>query len=492
VNVLSRHRREPAKLFRNPLWLVSQSSFASEKFLPTGRYRGIGVLESSMIARSNSRPAATPRAATTDVTSTQDGHDGERNMVAVYSSAADFDKLRHALSPLSHAVVEHCDWSDDGPASSNRFVAAVITDSIERPLELCARVSKLCPVLLVTQNCEFEFRLAATRAGVGALLFTPLDANELIDWLEHLIGLQNSPPASILVLDDDYLLAELYAMALSKAGIDVYVVDTATAAFERLNASLPDLILMDVQMPGVDGIEIARMIRQSRRYLSVPIVFVSGECDAVRQMEARRFGGDEFVSKPVDLKHLVALVHLRAERAKLMRSIMERDSLTGLLNHSRFKERLAHELERCRRTGGEISLAMIDLDRFKLINDTHGHLIGDRVIRALSTSLMSGLRKIDIIGRYGGEEFGVIMLDTPSQAAHAAIEKQCRCFGEIEFDAAGQRFHATFSAGLAGSRAHAGIEGIIAAADRALYAAKQDGRNRVTVDARADGTPRGG
>lgn len=445
-----------------------------------------------MTVRSNFRPARQRRAPVADQAPSADGASAAGSIIAIYCAAAEFDKLRHGLSPLSHAIVRRGERGDDASPSARHASAAIVTDAIERPLELCAAISAQCPTVLITRNSEFEFRLAATRAGVAAVLFRPLDANELVDWLELFIGPRNTAPFSILVLDDDHLLAELYAMALRKAGMEVDVVDTAHAAFERLNASLPDLILMDVRMPGVDGIEIARMIRQSRRYLSVPIVFVSAECDAVRQMEARRFGGDEFVSKPVDLKHLVALVQLRAERAKLMRSIMERDSLTGLLNHSRFKERLAHELERCRRTGGEISLAMIDIDRFKEINDTHGHLIGDRVIRALSNSLAAGLRRIDIIGRYGGEEFGVIMLDTPPHAAHAVVEKQRQIFADIAFDASGRCFRASFSAGLAGSRTYPGIEGIIAAADRALYAAKHGGRNRVTVGTGSDDKPRDG
>jgi diguanylate cyclase (GGDEF)-like protein len=402
-------------------------------------------------------------------------------VIAVYASSAEFEALRRALSPMPHVVVMPAIAEEGMPPAAIRCAAAVVADSIENSLELCARVSKTSPVVFVTQNSGFDIRLAAMRAGVGALVPRPFDANELIGWLEHLVDRQCNGPYSVLIVDDDPVLADLYATALRHAGMEVHAVQSASTAFELLDAALPDLILMDLRMPGADGIEISRMIRQYRRYLSVPIVFVSAESDSARQMEARKFGGDEFISKPVDLNHLVALVRLRAERAKVMRSAMERDSLTGLLNHGRFKERLAHEMERCHRTGGEISLAMIDLDRFKTINDTHGHLIGDRVIRTLSHSLASGLRRIDIVGRYGGEAFGVIMLDTSPHLAHAAIEKQRRRFGEIEFDAAGRRFHASFSAGVAGSRTCTTVEKLISAADRALYAAKRAGRDRAVV-----------
>jgi diguanylate cyclase (GGDEF)-like protein len=259
----------------------------------------------------------------------------------------------------------------------------------------------------------------------------------------------------------------------------VRIADSASAALDQFYAEPPDLVLMDVQMPVVNGIELARIIRQSRRYLSIPIVFLSAEQDVQRQMEARRFGGDDFVVKPIEPARLVSVVRLRAERASAVRSVMERDSLTGLLNHARFKDRLVHELERCARTGAELSVAMIDLDRFKQVNDTYGHLVGDRVIRALSSALTTGLRKIDIVGRYGGEEFGVILLDTAPHAAEVAIDKLRAEFCEIELDASSRRFRSSFSAGIAGSLRHPSAERIIAAADSALYAAKKWGRNRV-------------
>jgi diguanylate cyclase (GGDEF)-like protein len=410
-------------------------------------------------------------------------------VVGVYCAAAEHEKLKAALSQLPFSVLP-CEPSNGSEyRSADPLAAAIVTDSVERPLDLCAAVSKYCPTILITQTVDFESRLAAARAGVGAVLFRPLDSNELVDWLEYLTGRQRSAPFSILVVDDDCLLGEVYAAALRKAGMSVNVVDKVAEAFERLTASLPDLILLDVQMPGVDGIELARMIRQSRRYLAVPIVFVSGVRDIDVQMEARRFGGDEFVSKPVDLKRLVELVRMRAERAHVMRAAMERDGLTGLLNHSRFKDRLLHELERSRRTGAEVSLALLDLDHFKQINDTHGHLIGDRVIRALAASLTAGMRKIDVMGRYGGEEFGIIMLDTPPHAASVAVDKQRQRFGEVVFEAAGHHFQASFSAGIAGSRSHSGMEQMIAAADRALYAAKRAGRNTVMADEIGGGTP---
>jgi diguanylate cyclase (GGDEF)-like protein len=261
--------------------------------------------------------------------------------------------------------------------------------------------------------------------------------------------------------------------------MQAFVKTDPAAAFAEITATCPDLVLMDMQMPGMSGIELAMVIRQSRLYLSLPIVFLSAERDPARQLEARRLGGDDFISKPVDPEKLVSLVRMRADRAIRLRSMLDRDSLTGLLNRGRFIERLYHELERCRRTGTEVSLVLIDLDRFKDINDTYGHLSGDQVLRMLAHTLSAGLRRIDVIGRYGGEEFGVLLLDTPAGAACAVVDKIRRRFSEIEFD--GRRknsYSATFSAGVSGSRGILTPEELIAAADERLYLAKASGRNR--------------
>lgn len=370
------------------------------------------------------------------------------------------------------------------PIAAETLTAAIVSDQVDAPLDLCASLSARCPTILLTSDTSFKFQLAAARAGVDAILPRPPDAAELGDWLEHFAGQHEASPVSVLIVDDDPLLAEVYGEALSAAGMSVSAVNDPSAALERVNSMLPDLVLMDIQMPGIDGIELARMIRQSRRHLSLPIVFISAERNTDRQMEARKFGGDDFITKPIDPVRLAALVRLRAERAGALRSMMERDSLTGLYNHGRFKERLAHELERSRRTSGEISLAMIDIDHFKQINDTYGHLVGDSIIRALSSTLTSGLRKIDVIGRYGGEEFAVILLETPPQAARGVMDKLRQRFSTRPFEAAGQLFNVSFSAGIAGNRGCATVQDVIAAADAALYAAKRGGRNRVLLDER--------
>jgi diguanylate cyclase (GGDEF)-like protein len=406
-------------------------------------------------------------------------HHGGAEAIFLFSAPGEQAALAAIVTNLGYALEQVVDFASLATQPAGRMAAAVVDDALPNAAALCGQLSALCPVILLAQEGGFEARLAAARTGVTAVVAKPVEVNELADWLDHFASRNAQARYSILVVDDDPLLAEAYALTLRRAGMLVTVVSDPSRAIEALAAATPDLILMDVQMPEVDGIELARVIRQTRRHLSLPIVFLSAEQDTARQLLARKLGGDDFIPKPVDLDRLVTLVRLRAERARSLRAVMESDSLTGLLNHARFKERLALELERARREGQELSLTIIDLDHFKGVNDTHGHLVGDRVIRGLARSLRKHLRRTDVIGRYGGEEFAALLPSTSPEQATARLDKIRERFGATPFDGAHGPFSVTYSAGIAGSGPHEGPEALISAADAALYAAKRAGRNRV-------------
>lgn len=403
--------------------------------------------------------------------------------VGVFERLGGGDQLGRAVAQMHYTARPGLDsFGLSMPTGDDALVAAVVSDEVDAPLELCRSLRHLCPTILVTSDSSLDDRLAAARAGVDAIVRRPVNLNELHDWLEHFASQREDQEISILIVDDDLPSAELYAEALRGAGMMATVVSEPQAAIERIDAMRPDLILMDIGMPNVSGIELSRIIRQSRQNLSVPIVFFSDDQDTRRQLEARKYGGEDFIAKPVDLEWLVSLVRLRTERARALRSMIERDGLTGLFSHSPFKDRVAQELERCRRIGAELSFAMIDLDRFKQINDNYGHPVGDAVIRAAANLLLGKLRRIDVVGRYGGEEFGVMLLDTAPKAAAAVIEGLRQQFCETPFTVGRRTFRVTFSAGIAGSRNRRDLPQLIAAADDAVYAAKRNGRNRVALD----------
>ncbi len=409
------------------------------------------------------------------------GHSpGAIRRVLVFDGETD-PALIKVLDQLNYRADQPRTRSIEFEQSAECPIAVIVSDAIEAPLELCRALSPVYPVILLSDEESFALRLAAAEAGISALIKRPVNPHELSEWLEYFADRACPETVSVLIVDDDWLTAELNAEVLRASGMTVRTVNDPSQALQFVEDVLPDLILMDMQMPGVDGVRLAQIIRQSRQLFSLPIIFLSAERDETRQLMARRFGGDDFIAKPVDPAKLISVVRLRADRSKSLRALIERDRLTGLYDHSRFKERLSHELERCRRTGAEISLAMIDIDHFKQVNDRFGHPTGDTIIRTLSRALTTGLRRIDIVGRYGGEEFGVILLDTGPQSARMVIDRLRQRFDRLAFDAGGRQFSVSFSAGIASSRDHMGLTELVDAADRALYEAKRGGRDRVEL-----------
>ncbi|MBT9288388.1 GGDEF domain-containing protein [Prosthecodimorpha staleyi] len=357
---------------------------------------------------------------------------------------------------------------------------AIVDGGVIAAGDLWRRIPSFMPKIVVTPEASFAYRMLCAQAGVDAIVRQPVDPKELTEWLEHFCDQRADEPASILIVDDNELSARCYAELLRADGFLVEVATDPTSVFSILEQNSFDLILMDLQMPAVSGIDLAQMIRQSRLYLSVPIVFLSAERDAAMQMAARLSGGDEFISKQTDLRTLLTLVRLKVSRMRMLRPLIERDGLTGLLNHGRFKERVTQELERSRRTGSAISLAMVDIDHFKTVNDTWGHQVGDQVIRLLSRSLAGWLRRTDIVGRYGGEEFGVLLLDATASAAADVMEGFRAHVEAMRLDT-GRDGHCavTISVGIAGSAAWDSVHALVDSADAALYHAKNSGRNKV-------------
>jgi diguanylate cyclase (GGDEF)-like protein len=234
-----------------------------------------------------------------------------------------------------------------------------------------------------------------------------------------------------------------------------------------------------MHMPGCTGLELAAVIRQQEAYVSVPIVYLSAETDVDKQLAAMRQGGDSFLTKPIRPEHLISAVLGRVERLRVLRSFMVRDSLTGLLNRTVLKEPLATEVARAARNGHATSFAMVDIDPFKLVNDTYGHSTGDHVIKSLSRLLQQRLRKTDVVGRYGGEEFAIILPNTTEAQAVKLLDELRVGFSQVRHQSEGREFYVTISAGVATSSNFPVANQLNNAADRALYRAKAQGRNCV-------------
>jgi diguanylate cyclase (GGDEF)-like protein len=336
-------------------------------------------------------------------------------------------------------------------------------------------------IIYISDRDDFETRLLAARTGGEAFFSVPVDVPRLIDKVDNLTMPATEEPYHVLIIDDDMEQVSYHAMILQQAGMITSVVSDPDNMFAILIESKPELILMDMYMPGCTGGELATIVRQQEAFVDIPIVFLSIETDAEKQIDAISRGGDGFLTKPVKPEHLVSTVTNRVERTRSMRFYMERDSLTGLLNHTHLMHNLSKEVQRAERVGRPVCFAMIDIDHFKNVNDTYGHLTGDRVLKNLARHLGDALRKTDVVGRYGGEEFGIVLFNVDLENARKVMDKVREDFAKMVHEAADRKFSVTFSCGIAAYPKYDGPGPIGEAADRALYVAKENGRNQIAL-----------
>lgn len=347
-------------------------------------------------------------------------------------------------------------------------------------VELQAKQSSPIPLLMLSQASDFDRYLNAVRAGAIGYFVKPVNSTELESRLRQQLSYNEREPFRVMLVDDDKLLAEHYATVLRQGGLLVEVLLEPAQIFESLKQFHPDVILLDVNMPFCSGPELAQLVRLQQAWLGVPIIYLSSETNSEQQLAALIKAGDDFITKPITDTALLVAVFARAKRARQLTDIMTRDSLTGLLQHAHIKERLALEMLRAVRSCQLVSVVMLDIDHFKKVNDSYGHLIGDQVIANLANLLKQQLRKTDLVGRYGGEEFLLVLPDCSIQRAFAVVEQIRELFAALPFSANDQRFFCTFSAGVcAATLRHADL--VIDKADQALYRAKSSGRNCTVV-----------
>jgi len=344
------------------------------------------------------------------------------------------------------------------------------------------------PTIFISSQESLANRLSAVRAGSSAYFVKPVNMIELCSTLSQLTSAVIPEPYRIMIVDDDPQLAEYHAVMLENAGMITLTINDPLQVMAPLFEFKPDLILMDMYMPGCNGVELATAIRQINTHFSIPIVFLSGETDIDKQFHAMLTGGDAFLTKPIDSQRLVSAVIARAERMKIIRSQMVRDSMTGLFNHTATKEQLDTAIAYAHRKQEEVCFAMIDVDKFKSINDTYGHPIGDRVLIALARLIGQRVRKTDTVGRFGGEEFAVILPDCTLSVAVDLLNEVRESFSALSFQSKDESFSCTFSCGVAPLSLFGDAVALNAGADEALYAAKNGGRNLVVAAEGNSGT----
>lgn len=337
------------------------------------------------------------------------------------------------------------------------------------------------PTVFISSQGALANRLSAVRAGSSAYFVKPVNMTELCSTLGALTSAVKPEPYRIMIVDDDPQLSEYHSVILQEAGMITLSVNDPLQVMSPLIEFKPDLILMDMYMPGCNGMELAKAIRQIGAHFSIPIVYLSSETDTEKQFQAMQTGGDAFLMKPIDPQRLVSSVTARAERMKIIRSFMVRDSMTGLFNHTATKEHLDTAIANAQRKQEEVCFAMIDVDKFKAVNDTYGHPMGDRVLITLARLIRQRVRKTDTVGRFGGEEFAVILPGCSIGEAAALLNEVRESFAALSFQTKEENFSCTFSCGVAPLSQFGDATALNAGADEALYAAKDGGRNLVVA-----------
>ncbi|TYC63570.1 diguanylate cyclase [Rhodobacterales bacterium] len=403
--------------------------------------------------------------------------------VLVVDTDEELANTQRLLGGLGFEVLAYDDSVDP-----TKCCIALVNPTMDEDLRICQSLSRHCKVMLTTNNRDFQFKIEAVRMGAEGLLARPLDAVEVFSSLED-SRKTSVGGARVLLVDDDELTAAVHAMALEECGLRVAVLSNPLQTEAAIQDFRPDLLLMDIDMPGASGLDVARAIRLDPANLSLPILFLSAVRKKAMQQSAREIGGDDFIRKPVDVGYLAKMVRMRAARSVELRQIMVTDGLTGLINHVTFKERLAAECDRSTRKPADFTVALLDLDHFKSINDTYGHQAGDTVIQTFATHLKCSLRTVDVIARYGGEEFAIILLGTGIEMAEKTIDRIRSEFERVQFTQGQETFHVTFSCGLAEWKESRNAEDLLAQSDSALYEAKANGRNCV-IRLMAEGHPR--
>ncbi|WP_035057824.1 GGDEF domain-containing protein [Andreprevotia chitinilytica] len=336
-------------------------------------------------------------------------------------------------------------------------------------------------IICLSVPSDFALLQNALRAGCDICFpeGTPLPA--IVSQILDLNDSQEQEPFRVLVVDDSLTAGHVIKKALEENGISVQTLADPQAVLDALHKFNPDLLLLDMYMPHCTGVEAARVIRQHSQFLSIPIVYLSGETDLGLQIDALRLGGDHFLTKPFNPLFLNAIVKSKIERYRALRRSMYHDSLTGLLNHTSCKARLDAALETARSQGQPLSVAMLDIDHFKRVNDSYGHPVGDQIIRSIAWLLKQRLRKSDLIGRYGGEEFMVALPGVNPREGQEILDRIRHDFAEIKHPHIGGHFQLSFSAGIAGFPTFNSGDALVKAADDVLYMAKRGGRNRICV-----------
>ncbi|HKO57694.1 MAG TPA: diguanylate cyclase [Thermoanaerobaculia bacterium] len=307
-------------------------------------------------------------------------------------------------------------------------------------------------------------------------------------------------PFTIAIVDDDAAIRRLVRLFLKRAGYDTLECTTGGEAREQLKSSVWDLAILDRRLPDLDGVVLANELKSNSAFRARYIIMLTGEDEQEDKVEGLELGADDYITKPFQYPELLARIRAGKRIVDLQNELIDAnkrlellsitDGLTKLYNHRYFQDELSRAFEESQRYQRPLSLAIIDIDFFKKVNDTYGHAVGDEVLRYVSSLFRDSIRSTDLAARYGGEEFAVMMPETELDDAIAFAEKIRQLIETTPIPTQSGELPVTVSVGVSSvphSRIHYAKE-MVVAADKALYRAKKGGRNQVQAEKRRDVT----
>ncbi len=357
--------------------------------------------------------------------------------------------------------------------------------SVQNGLDLLAELTtsnRNLPVLVFTALKDFANRVKVARLGGQIFLSKPALPASVFAAVTQVLQQSNIVQAKILVVDDDPQMLDILRTLLEPWGFMLTLLDNPQHFWTTLEQANPDLLILDVEMPHLSGIDLCQVVRNDPRWSELPVLFLSAHRDMETVSRVFTAGADDYVSKPVLGPELIARVLNRLERTYILK-LAETDILTGVANRRKSIQELTRLLHLAKRQGQPVCFVILDLDHFKQVNDQYGHDAGDKVLSQFGTLLQQAFRSEDVVARWGGEEFVVGLYGATRFQSKVRLTELLEIMHQQEFtSASGEKFRVTFSGGIAEYPENGtDLQALYRSADAALYQAKAKGRNQIVT-----------
>jgi diguanylate cyclase (GGDEF)-like protein len=415
--------------------------------------------------------------------------DGDRTLTAhLVEEATTWGFRTVTATNLTQARSQiHLQWPDI--VLLDPEIEAIAADSLSLLVDLNKQVPPI-PTVILTDSHNLADRLEIARLGGRIVLQKSTPPAQMLEALTHILHQADRAKAKVMVVDDDPKILAVLRSLLEPWGLKVTTLDDPQQFWEVFEATLPDLLVLDMDMPTIGGIELCQIVRNDLRWYSLPILLLTARTDADIVNQVFGAGADDFASKPIVGPELVSRIINRLERTQFLRNLAETDPLTQLTNRQKSTQDLDRFLHLAKRQNQPFCLAVLDLDQFKQVNDRYGHATGDGVLRQFGQLLRQTFRTEDVVARWGGEEFVIGMYGMTKDNGVLRVWQVLETLRQQRFTTATHRsspFQVTFSAGVAQYPEDGeDLPALYQCADLALYRAKATGRDRVEPSTKTD------